>query len=63
MIDRQFDEMDLRVMLEDASEYMPGTVAGRWRIETELNGKAWIIILEPDFELQCLVVITAYMVE
>ncbi len=34
MLDRGFNEIDLRLMLEDAEGYHPDVVPGRWVIET-----------------------------
>jgi hypothetical protein len=62
MDDRQFTELDLRRMLERASGYREDVVDGRWVIETKHRGKAWEVIVEPDFERQLLVVVTAYPV-
>ena len=60
MDDRRFTEIDLRRMLERASGYRDDVMGGRWVIETKHRGKAWEVILEPDFEGQLLVVVTAY---
>ena len=63
MIDRQFTEVDLRRMLEDATGYRADIEPGRWAVETFREQRRWGIILEPDPELELLVVITAYPVE
>ncbi len=62
MDDRRFTELDLRRMLERASGYREDVIDGRWVIETKHRGKAWVVIVEPDFERQLLVVVTAYPV-
>jgi hypothetical protein len=62
MVDRRFTEVDLRRMLERASQYRRDVVEGRRVIETKHRGKAWEVIVEPDFERQLLVVVTAYPV-
>jgi len=62
MADRRFSEIDLRRMLERASGHHEDVVAGRWVIKTKHQGKAWEVIVEPDFERELLVVITAYAV-
>jgi hypothetical protein len=36
------------------------TIEGRWVIESRLRGRAWEVVVEPDFEMQLLVVVTAY---
>lgn len=62
MVDRRFTEVDLRGMLERVSGYHEDVVEGRWVIETRHRGKAWEVIVEPDWERQLLVVVTAYPV-
>lgn len=62
MDDRRFAEIDLRRMLERASGYREDVVEGRWVIETRHRSKGWEVIVEPDFERQLLVVVTAYSV-
>jgi len=49
-------------MLERASGYHEDVVEGRWVIETKHGGKAWEVIVEPDFDRALLVVVTAYPV-
>ena len=60
MEDRDFNEVDLRRMLEHALGYQPDVVEGRWIIEARHYRQRWEIILEPDDFEQLLVVITAY---
>jgi hypothetical protein len=62
MEDRGFSEIDLRRMLDHASTYRREVVRGRWRIEARHRRKRWEVIVEPDWALQLLVVITAYPV-
>jgi len=62
MNDRRFTEIDLRRMLQRAYDRREDVVDGRWAIETKHRKKAWEIIVEPDFERQVLVVVTAYPV-
>ena len=62
MGDRRFTEVDLRRMLERASGYRQDVVEGRWLIATRHRSKAWEVIVEPDWELRLLVVVTAYPV-
>ena len=62
MEDRRFTEIDLRRMLERATGYREDIVDGRWVIDTKHRGKEWEVIVEPDFERQLLVVVTAYPV-
>lgn len=63
MIDREFGETDLRTMLDDAKNFAPDIEPGRYMILTKRHGQPWGIVIEPDYRLQRLVVVTAYMVE
>jgi hypothetical protein len=60
MEDRGFNELDLRSMLENARACRPDIVGGRWVIETRHNRRAWEVIVEPETEIEILVVVTAY---
>lgn len=62
MADRDFNEIDLRAMLEQAHGFRPDVVEGRWAIETRHRRRRWEVIVEPDSEAQLLVVVTAYPV-
>jgi hypothetical protein len=62
MEDRSFDEIDLRAMLERASNYRRDVAGGRWVIETRHRRRRWEVIVEPDGVLDLLVVVTAYPV-
>lgn len=62
MADRRFTEVDLRRMLEHARSYRRGVVKGRWVIVTSHRRERWEVIVEPDYEAELLVVITAYPV-
>jgi hypothetical protein len=62
MTDRDFSEVDLRVMLERATVFLPARTQGRWAIKTKHRGRAWKVIVEPDFARQRLVVVTAFPV-
>lgn len=62
MVDRSFNEVELRTMLERAGSYRPDVVEDRWVIETRHERRPWEVIVEPDFEFELLVVITAYAV-
>ena len=63
MEDREFTEVDLRAMLEQAEGHQPDVVEGRWVIETRHRRRRWQIIVEPDPVERLLVVVTAYPVE
>jgi hypothetical protein len=60
MVDRQFTEIDLRWMLEHMARLRRDILEGRWVAEARHRGRDWEVIVEPDFESQRLVVVTAY---
>jgi len=60
MIDRQFSEVDLRRMLEYATDLREDVVEGRWVAQARHQRQSWEVILESDFVARVLVVITAY---
>jgi hypothetical protein len=62
MVDRTFNETDLRLMLTDATNHRPDVEPGRWVIETTRANRDWEVIVEPDTNAKVLVVITAYSV-
>jgi hypothetical protein len=62
MVDREFTEVDLRQMLEDASSIRHDVEEGRWLIASRHRGRPWEIVVEPDEAERVLVVITAYPV-
>jgi hypothetical protein len=59
MLDRQFNEVDLRSMLSSASGYAAQS-EGRFVVFTRHDGREWHVIVEPDVIDRVLVVITAY---
>ncbi len=63
MVDRSFNETDLRLMLENATGYHENHEVGRWAIETMHDRRRWEVIIEPISEEQLLVIVTAYPVE
>jgi hypothetical protein len=60
MIDRQFNEADLRSMMQDARSYREAVEPGRWVIETQWSSEPWEVIVEPCEVEKVLVVVTAY---
>jgi len=60
MEDRRFTEIDLRRMLEHASEYHRDIEPGRWVIITRHRRQHWEVIVGPDPNAKMLLVITAY---
>jgi hypothetical protein len=63
MLDRRFNEADLRLMLEEATGYHEDYEPGRWVVETRHVGRAWEITVEPAQAEQVLVIVTAYPLE
>ena len=59
MIDRQFNEVDLRAMLADVTDFEP-EASGRFILQTRHGGRDWDVIVEPDDTERVLLVITAY---
>ena len=60
MIDRSFNEVDLRDMLERAISYSADSTIGRFRLQTMHLSRAWEVVVEPDRDSKVLVVVTAY---
>jgi hypothetical protein len=63
MEDRQFDEVDLRRMLDHARDHRADILEGRFVVEARYAGRPWEVIVEPDEGRRLLVVITAYPVD
>lgn len=63
MVDRGFNETDLRLMMTIATGVREDHASERWVIETLHELRKWEVIVEPDTADQLLVVITAYPVE
>ena len=55
-------EVDVRAMLERATEFEPSVVEGRFMIHVTNNTRPWIVIVEPDADASLIVVVTAYEV-
>jgi len=60
MLDRHFNEVDLREMLERATAYRPNHEPERWAIETRHAGNEWVVIVEPLMSESILLIVTAY---
>jgi hypothetical protein len=60
MLDRQFNETDLRDMLQRATAYRPDASPGRWVIRSSRNKISWEIIAEPNIIAKFLIVVTAF---
>ena len=63
MVDRHFAEVELRRMMEKATEYRRGPKQGRWILSTKNQGRRWEVIVEPNPADELLEVITAYAVK
>lgn len=61
--ERGCTEIELRRMMEHATNYGRGKREGRWEIETRFQRRPWKVAVEPEPEKQQLVVVTAYPVE
>ena len=57
---RGFSEVDLRLMVESARGRRRDVVEGRWILLTSREGRPWEVIVEPEDDLEILVVVTAY---
>jgi len=44
---RRFTEVDLRRMMQHATDYRLDIEEGRWQIETRFKGQPWEVIVEP----------------
>jgi hypothetical protein len=55
--------VDLRSMLEHARSLARDVVPGRWVVQARHRRRAWEVIVEPDPDLELVVVITAYPVD
>ena len=62
MVDRGFNETDLRDMLQRATGFRPDSEPGRWVISTTHDRQPWEAIVEPSPPERLLVVVTAYNV-
>ena len=60
MLDRRFTEIELRRMLAFAYGLRRDAVPGRWVVATRPRSRRWEVVVEPDFDLQLLVIVTAY---
>ena len=60
MRDRQFNEVDLRVMMDAATGFLENHEEGRFVVETFHEGSRWTVIVEPSSDDQVLIVVTAY---
>jgi hypothetical protein len=62
MEQRGVTEVEVRAMLERATEFETSVVEGRFMIYTRRVQNPWVVIVEPDAEARLLVVVTVYEV-
>lgn len=60
MADRDFTDLDLRAMLQSATRVRRSLEPGRWIVSATLRRRRWDVVVQPDPELERLVVIIAY---
>lgn len=60
MIQRRISEVTVREALARASLIGADAVEGRFVVKVPRGGRWWVIILEPDEERECVVVVTVY---
>jgi len=63
MEERDFTEIDLRTMLDKATDWRESVAPGRFVIESIHESLPWEIVVEPDDYEKVLIVVTAYPVE
>jgi hypothetical protein len=62
MEQRGVTEVEVRAILQRATSFEKSVVEGRFMIRSRRGERPWIVIVEPDTDLQQLVVVTAYEV-
>lgn len=60
MEERGFTEVDVRMMLEEATTVTPSRREGRWLVPGRLGGRAWVVVVEPEPLERVTYVVTAY---
>ena len=60
MEERGFSEVELRAMLDDATELLSSSGAGRWIAHMRYEGRPWAVVVEPDPDERRTYVVTAY---
>ncbi len=60
MEERALSEVELRAMLDAATELLPSLRRGRWIAHARYAGRAWAVVVEPDEDEQLIYVVTAY---
>ena len=62
MKERDCTEIEVRRMMEHATNYYRSKEEGRWVIETRFRRKPWEVVVEPNAEKERLDVVTVYEV-
>jgi hypothetical protein len=62
MEERGVTELDVRAMLERASDFEPSAVSGRFMIHVRHKQRPWVVIVEPVSRVALLAVVTVYEV-
>lgn len=57
---RDFNEVELRRMLEHGERVRRDHVEGRFAVHARHRRRPWVVIVEPDVERTCVLVVTAY---
>ena len=60
MEQRGLSEVDLRRMLEDATEIVASRRPGRWIARTRYQDATWNVVSEPDSVERLVMIVTAY---
>lgn len=62
MEQRGVTEVEVRAMLERATGFKSNVVEGRFMIHARHAQRPWIVIVEPDADINQLIVVTVYEV-
>lgn len=60
MEERGADPLSLRWMLHHCTAYRRSREPGRFVAHATYRGDKWEIVLEPDYDRECIVVVTMY---
>ena len=63
MMERGVTEVALRAMLKWARSLRPSESEDRFVVEVNHEGRVWEVVVEPDHEHECIVVVTVYSTE
>ena len=60
MKERNFNALDVRMMMHRPARISASPGTGRWVLDAKLRGRSWRVILDPDPAKREMVVVTAY---